>query len=549
MKKLFLKYFVLIIIIPVNLLPQNKNSFYSAFNSISPDEIKKHLNVLAHDSLEGRGVGTNGGEIAAEYIAKQFSNYGLNIVIPDNSYFQNIPMHGSIPLSSSELMLVMENDTTYLEYSKDYFLYRSGQQTFLPTALPLVFVGYGIVAPEFDYNDYQSVSVEGKIVVYLDGEPYSEDVEYFDGNFPTVYSYPESKRRIAISRGAAGTIQIPLNNFEDWTSIQKDFLFEDVTLAYSVSSNLSILINPGIVEKLFQGSTHQFKDVIKMHNENRIESFLLQTSLKFRGVFKERNFVSPNVIGLVPGSDSDLKDTYLIISAHYDHLGIAATGSKDSIYNGALDNAIGVSVFLELANAFAGLENKPKRSIIFIATTGEEKGLLGSGYYTDNPLVPLYKTIANINIDGIAMFKDFESIVGVGSELSTLEKWLTNTAEKYNLILQDIPPQFKSFDAFNKSDQLAFALAGIPSILVLEGIKNKTKSEEVVLEAFINYYLNFYHTPKDDLNLEIDFEAASKHAKLLFDLCFNLANSNDIPEWKKGSQFINARLRSKAEKR
>ena len=549
MKNLFLKTFLLLALIPFYLFSQGNHSFYSAFSNISSISIKEHLLRLANDSLEGRGVGTRGGNIAAKYISDQFSNFKLNKIPADDSYYQNIPMHGSIPLNSSGLMLVSDNDTIYLNYSKDYFLYRSGQQTFLPTPIPLVFVGYGIVAPEFDYNDYQSVKVEGKIVVYLDGEPYSEDEDFFDGKFPTIYSYPESKRRIAIARGASGTIQIPLNSFEDWKAVQKDFSFEDVILAYSVSSNLSILLNPKVAEKLFLGSKYAFNDLIKMHNDKRIESFPLATKIKFRGVFKERDFIAPNVIGIVEGSDAELKNSYLIISAHYDHLGIGTAVMNASIYNGALDNAIGISVLLELADAFSSLEAKPKRSIIFIATTGEEKGLLGSSYYTENPIVPLYKTVANVNIDGIAMFKDFESIVGIGAGLSTLDKWLTSTAETYNLSLQNIPPQFKSFDAFNKSDQLAFALAGIPSILVLEGTKNKSKSEEEVTEAFIKYYLNYYHTPFDDLNQKIDYEAAAKHAKILFDLCFNLSNSKDTPEWREGAQFINARLRSIAEEK
>jgi hypothetical protein len=549
MNILFLNIFIVLILAPQYLFSQGDHSFYSTFRNISATSIKEHLEILADDSLEGRGVGTKGGNLAARYISNQFSSFKLNKIPGDDSYYQNIPMHGSTPLNASELMLVSGEDTTYLNYSKDYFLYRSGQQTFLPVPVPLVFVGYGIVAPEFDYNDYQSVNVEGKIVVYLDGEPYSEDEDYFDGRYPTIYSYPESKRRIAIARGAAGTIQIPLNTFEDWNAVRKNFSFEDVTLAYSVSGNLSILLNPNIAEKLFLNSKYTFDDLIKMHNAKKIESFPLTIKLKFRGVFKERDFITPNVIGIVPGSDEELKNSYLIVSAHYDHLGIGPAVEKDSIYNGALDNAMGVSVLLELAHAFSSLEVKPKRSIIFIATTGEEKGLLGSSYYTENPIVPLYKTVANINIDGIAMFKNFQSIVGIGAGLSTLDKWLTSTAERYNLSVQNIPPQFKSFDAFNKSDQLAFALAGIPSILVLEGTKNKSKSEEEVTEAFIKYYLNYYHTPFDDLNQNIDCEAAAIHAKILFDLCFNLANSKETPEWRKGSQFINARLRSIAEKK
>jgi len=541
--------FVLLTFVPFYLFSQGNHSFYSAFTNISSHPIKEHLQVLADDSLEGRSVGTKGGNLAAQYISDQFSNFNLKSIPSGNSFYQNIPMHGSTTLNTSEMMLLSDRDTTYLNYSTDYFLYRSGQQTFLPTPIPLVFVGYGIVAPEFDYNDYQSVNVEGKIVVYLDGEPYSEDKDYFDAQYPTIYSYPESKRRIAIARGASGTIQIPLTSFEDWDAVQKDFSFEDVTLAYSVSSNLSIIINPTTAHRLFIGSKFTFDDIKKMHETKKIESFSLRTKLKFKGAFKERDFISPNVIGTVEGSDAELKNSYLIISAHYDHLGVGQAVKNDSIYNGALDNAIGVSVLLELVKAFSSLEIKPKRSILFIATTGEEKGLLGSSYYTENPIVPLYKTVANINIDGIAMFKDFQSIVGIGVGLSTLDKWLTSTAERYDLSVQNIPLQFKSFDAFNKSDQLAFALAGIPSILVLEGTKNKSKSEEEVTEAFIKYYLNYYHTPFDDLNQNIDCEAAAKHAKILFDLCFNLSNSKDIPEWRKGSQFINARLRSIAEKK
>ncbi|MCU0344454.1 MAG: M28 family peptidase, partial [Ignavibacterium sp.] len=170
-------------------------------------------------------------------------------------------------------------------------------------------------------------------------------------------------------------------------------------------------------------------------------------------------------------------------------------------------------------------------------------------YYTDNPLVPLYKTIANINIDGIAMFKEFSSIVGLGMEYSTLDQFLRNTADNYGLELQNIPPQFRQVGAFNNSDQLAFAKAGIPAIIILEGTKNSNRSEEEVVSAFIDYYINRYHSPQDDLKQKIVFEAAEKHAKVLFDFCYQLSNSNNEPEWKAGAQFINARLQSIAEEK
>ncbi len=529
--------------------PQTENNFYSVRNSILSERIKENLYVLADDSLQGRGVGSIGSTIAANYIADKFKEYSLENIPNQNSYFQYIPMHGSFPLTKSALSLASDNDTIILNLGNDYSLYRCGQQTLIPDYLPIVFVGYGVVAPEFDYNDYQSVDVEDKIVVYIDGEPKSEDKDYFNGLSPTIYSYSESKRRMALSRGAAGTIQISLTEYDDWEAVRKDFDNEDVTLAYSVTTNLSIIINPKIADKLFTGTGFSFSDILRMNKENSIRSFPLNTKLKFEGVFKERDFVAKNVIGVINGSDPDLKNSYLIVSAHYDHLGIGIPVNGDSIYNGALDNAIGISVMLEIAKAFSEVKVKPKRSILFIATTGEEKGLLGSSYYIDNPIVPLYKTIANVNIDGVAMFKDFNSLVPVGTQYSNFDYFLNQTADRYGLIIEGIPPQFRSFDAFNKSDQLAFAVGGIPSILVLEGLTNKTKSKEEVLKAFIDYYLDRYHTPFDDLKQNIDLEAAAKHAKILLDLCFHLADQIETPVWKSSSPFINARLRSIAEEK
>lgn len=549
MKNIFQISVVVVLLNSVSGYSQDIKNFYSVRDSISGSVINKHLQILAHDSLEGRGVGSKGIAKAAEYISQQFSKFRLERAPSLNNFYQNIQMHGSMPLPKSELILIKDTDTTFLKYSEDYFLYRSGQQTFIPVPLDLVFVGYGIVAPEYDHNDYQSVDVIGKIVVFIDGEPESDDMEYFKGTIPTIYSYPESKRRIAISRGAAGTIQINLNSTIDWETIKKEFSSEDVTLAYSVSGNLSVLLNTGIAEKLFEYSDYTLNDIMLMHQQNNIRSFNLNSKIKFKGVFRERDFISQNVIGYVKGSDPELQQTYLLVSAHYDHLGIGLPVDGDSIYNGALDNAIGVSVMLELASAFAQLAVKPKRSVIFIATTGEEKGLLGSSYYVDHPVFPLHKTITNINIDGIAMFRDFTGLVSVGTEYSTLDHFIKQTADRYDLVMEEIPPQFRSFDAFNKSDQLAFALGGIPSVLVLEGLSNRTKNDEEVLEAFINYYLEKYHTPFDDLNQVIDTEAAARHAKILFDLCFHLADQKDVPEWKSGSPFINARLRSIAQER
>uniref|UniRef100_A0A832DMP2 M28 family peptidase n=1 Tax=Ignavibacterium album TaxID=591197 RepID=A0A832DMP2_9BACT len=529
--------------------PQAFDDFYTAINSIDGDSILKHFHFLASDSVQGRGLGSQGIEIAAKYISNKFQQYGLKPNPKSNNYFQEIPMHGSLPLNSSELKIYNLDSVITLRYSQDYYLYKAGQQTYIPSPLEMVFVGYGIVAPEYDYNDYQTVDVTGKIVVYLDNEPKSEDPDYFNGQNPTHYSFAEVKRQIALSRGAAGTIIIPFENYTDWNFVKRDFDLEDINLAYSITSNLSLIINPECVNHIFKDSGYYFEDIVKMYYSHKMKSFELKTRLSFKGAFKERNFVEKNIIGFIPGVDTKLKDTYLIISAHYDHLGIGIPVNGDSIYNGALDNAIGVSVLMEIARVFSKLSVAPKRTVIFIAFTGEEKGLLGSTYYCDNPVFPLYKTIANVNIDGIAFFRDFKSIVGVGAQYSSLEDKLLETANRYQLTVEDIPDEFNSITAFTNSDNYAFALNGVPSILILEGISNKTKSREEVIEAFIDFYLNRYHTPLDDLNQYIDIVAAERHAKIIFDFCFSLSNSSIAPEWKKDAPFLKAKLRNIAEKR
>jgi hypothetical protein len=548
MTRLIGLYFFNFLIATNSLSQENLNPVFPDLD-LSAKSIKIHTEVLANDSLEGRGTGTTGGNLAASYIANEFAKYGLKPAGVNNSFYQNIPMHGSYPLKSSELKIYTGEKERILELEKDYLLYKSGQQTFTPVPLPIVFVGYGIVAPEFDYNDYQSIDVEGKIVVFLDGEPESDDPLYFNGEAPTVYKYPVSKQRIALSRGAAGSILIPDINAEDWSYRISDFAFEDVTLAYSASNNLSILLNPESADYLFKNSEYSFSNILQMKEEHTLISFPMNIQLSFKCNFIQRDFLAQNVIGMIEGRDKKLKDNYLIISAHYDHLGIGPAIDGDSIYNGALDNAIGSAVLLELARQISEAKVQPKRSIIFLATTGEEKGLLGSQYYTDNPAVPLYKTIANINIDGIALFRDFQSIVGVGAEYSTLYEFLLNTTSNMNLQLDEIPPQFKVFEAFNQSDQISFAAAGIPSILVLEGLHNKHRTKEDVLYAFIDYMLNRYHTPFDDLSQYIDYVAAAQHTEILYNLILLLANSEIVPEWKSSSPFINARLRSIAEKR
>ena len=340
---------------------------------ISKENVIKNIYTLGSDEFEGRGTGEIGGEKAARFLANEFKKLNLIPLGEDSSYFQPIRMHGGKPLSTSRLVLYSGMEQKEFKLWDDYLIYFSGEQTFIPAPIELVFVGYGIIAPEYDYNDYQSVNVEGKIVVFLDGEPQSKDESYFNGSKPTLYSYPEVKQRVALSRGARGSIIIPdiYHGSVDWEKLKRDFSFEDVSLASSVTNNLAILFNPSSIQALFSNSEFSLFDIYNLQSKGVMQSFQMNCGISFKGEFRERDFTSSNIVGMVKGSDSEMKDSYLIISAHYDHLGIGIPVGGDSIYNGVFDNASGVSALLELARIFSE-DLKPKRSIIFLLLTGEE---------------------------------------------------------------------------------------------------------------------------------------------------------------------------------
>jgi hypothetical protein len=519
---------------------------------ISLDSIKRHLQILGSDSLEGRRTGTPGGEKAAGYIGRQLQLIGLSPMGEDDSFYQWIPMHGSIPQPTSNLEIFVGNRSHRYLLNSDYILYKSGDQTYIPQPVPLVFVGYGIIAPEFDYNDYQSLDVEGKIVVFLSGEPVSDDANFFKGNEKTIYSYPESKHRIAISRGAYGSIMIYGPEDESdlpWVELVKKFAFEDVSLAYSVTSSLSLAMNITAATRLFSGAQFNLKQVLEMEKNLTIRSFPLKTRLRFRGKFLEREFSAPNIAGLLPGNSSKDDDSYILISAHYDHLGIGPSARGDSIYNGVMDNAVGVAALLEIARAMKISPPPQKRSIIFLFTTGEEEGLLGSTYYTDHPLAPLYKTVANINIDGLAMFDCFRNVIGIGTELSTLGEYLRRVAPELGYYVSALPSQLGASESFARSDQIAFAKAGIPAIMIAEGFDGYNLSQTEMLQKMIQWMRSIYHSPFDDLLQPINYEAVLQHCRFLCTFCYALADNPFEVKWNPGTPYINARLRSIAERR
>jgi hypothetical protein len=512
--------------------------------------IFKHIHYLGSDQLQGRATGSEGSRLASEYIAAYLEENGIK-PIGSNGYFQTIPMHGAIALSRSSLKVYFANDTIELKMGDHYLLEKTGAQTYIPAPTQMVFVGYGIHAPEFDYNDYQGIDVKNKIVVYFEGEPNSGNPAFFDGKQRSLYSYSEVKHRIAIAKGALGSIIIPhpsAASQHNWKTKYTAFSFEDVSLAYRATSNLGLWINYNAVQLLFRGAKYTFGQLIALESEGRLISFELPNSITFEGSFREREFLARNVAGRIIGSDPELNDQYIIISAHYDHLGIGHAIEGNSIYNGVMDNAIGTAAVIEIARLFRGIQ-KPARSVLFLLLTGEERGLLGSQYYVDNPLIPLHKTVANLNVDGIASFDEFNAVVGVGSEMSTLGRMLEQFSVSKGIIRLDIPKEFLTYESFARSDQISFAKGGIPSILVMDAINYKNFDYKEGLKLWLDWNQKIYHTPFDDLSQPINSYAVLQHVKFLFEFTNFLAKNKETPEWYPESRYYNIRLQTIAENR
>jgi hypothetical protein len=519
---------------------------------VSADAIRRHVFVLGADELEGRAVGTEGGDKAAQYVAGELKRYGLKPLGQEGGFYQQVPLHASSPEPANELFLASECGSGPLRLGEDYLLEAGGPGAHLAPPTGIVFAGYGIVAPEFDYNDYQGLDVSGRVVAVLTGEPPSEDPAYFAGEQPTVYSTPEAKQRLALSRGARGTILLPSAQepaWKNWEYWVRQSFGETISLAYSVPHHLAVRLNPRVADRLFCGSGLDLAALQAREARHEVSSFALPAQIWYRGAFLERDFVSSNVAATLRGSDPERRDHWVLVSAHYDHLGVGPAENGDAIYNGVVDNAIGVAGVLEIARVLAARPVAPRRSIAFLFTTGEEEGLLGASHYVEHPLVPLSRTVAAVNVDGLAHLDGFSDVIGVGTELSSLGETLERVARRRGLRVSAPPAVLADSESFAFSDQAAFAEAGIPSMLVNEGFEGGRLSPEAALARYLNWGRTRYHRPSDDLTQPLDFEATRSHAALLLDLVVELADDSGAPTWRKGSRYAAAQARARAEQR
>lgn len=498
----------------------------------SAERIKAHITFLADDLLQGRETGTPGFDIAAAYVASQLAQIGVKPGAADGSYFQSVPMSGFRSADEGKLLLTPTGGAaTPLVFGEDYVPGRNPLSPTTHVSAPLVFVGYGVVGG--DRDDYAGLDVKGKVVVALAGAPASLQTEE-----RAYYASGRTKRLAAEARGAVGFLSIntpadevrrpfdgSARDWKSWGVTWRDGAGKPFSPAGSAPALASISVKGA--QKIFAGARHSFADVIKAAEAGTPPRFVLPASLDATLNTELKTVESANVVGLIPGADPKLKNEVIVLSAHLDHVGVTSPVNGDSINNGAMDNASGVATTLEVARAFT--EGKPpRRTLMFLLNTGEEKGLVGADYFARNPPTTL-PIVANVNLDMPVLTYDFTDVVAFGAERSTLGPAVQRAAARSGVKLSADPMPQEGL--FTRSDHFRFVEQGVPSVFLMTGFANGGE------EAFTTFLREHYHKPSDDLTQPIDYAAGAKFAAINYEITRELADADQAPSWNKGDFF------------
>jgi hypothetical protein len=510
-------------------------------DSITAEGLRAHVRFLSDDLLEGRGTGTRGHEIAAHYSAAQFESMGLKPGGDDGTFFQAVHLRQAIFNSEqSTFSLTTNGNEEKMALEQDWFSAGDYLRTDTSAEGAVVFVGFGLTAPELKHDDYAGVDVKGKIVAYFPGAPAS-----WESSLHAYYSSTYLKAKTAAEHGAIGVIGMWSPALEKAFSWQRAVRNYKLPLFKIVDKNgrpndsyeqikAGVAIPLPRAKQLLATANKDAEQLYKEADEGKVQSFELPVTAKIHLLTQHKDSTSPNVVAVLPGSDPKLKDEYLVYSAHLDHLGISATDKGDNINNGAYDNASGSACLIEIARAFSRMKVHPKRSLIFLNVTGEEKGLLGAYYYSLNPTVAKDSIVADINMDELASLFPLKDVVGLGIEHSSLQNDFKLEATKMGFEIS--PDPFPDENDFIRSDQFPFVRAGIPAVYVGPGMKS-TDPKVDGKAIFMNWLQNIYHTPHDEITLPFDWASNVRLAKLDFLIGQRVANAPQRPTWNKGDFF------------
>ncbi len=527
--------------------PRPSSAAFAAMETISPERIRAHVRFLAHDLLEGRGTGQRGGDIAAEYIATQFGLYGLKPAGENGTYMQKVPMVGITPASGTTFSVAPGNGAPIaLKVLDEYVAYDQTQQPQSDIDAPIVFVGYGIHAPEYNWDDYKDTDLKGKVLLMLVNEPTSsDDPKFFNGKALTYYGRWTYKYEEAARRGAVGAILIhqtemasyPWEVVRNSNSGEKSYLKVDGTPKLKAASWIQF----AVAQKLAADSGLDLSKLMTSALSRDFKPVPLSVKLQARIVSKIRSFASNNVIGMLPGADAKLRDEAVLYTAHYDHLGVRPDMPGDNIYNGANDNATGCGVLLELARAFGQVSQKPRRSIIFASVTAEEQGLLGSEYLGKHPPIPAGKITLDLNYDDLPPLGSPEDVEVSGAERTNFYRTVEATAKDFRLAIR--PDSHPEAGYYYRSDHFSLARVGIPSFSVNEGVKYRGHDEAWGLAQDEEYNKNHYHQPSDEYRPEMDFTGDGTMGRFGFVLGWQAAMQARLIGWEKGDEFEAARVK------
>ncbi|MCF3652195.1 M28 family peptidase [Synoicihabitans lomoniglobus] len=516
----------------------------------SVERLHDIIATLSSDEFEGRSPGTAGEEKTVAYLNNAFVTMGLEPGNPDGSYLQDV---GLVGIRSTTELNFTAGDTTlaptlvndYIAISKRVTAQISGK------ASEVVFLGYGVQAPEFDWDDFKGIDVRGKTIVVLVNDPPVPDLAnpaildeaMFNGRAMTYYGRYDYKYETASRLGAAACLIVHETGPAGYPfavltgSLGRENFALDTSDGNADRVGFEGWITRDFAEQLFAAGGHDFAALKAAAARPDFQPVPLGSTLDFSVANTNRHIASQNVIGLLPGRDASLRDEYVIYTAHWDHMGIDPRLTGDQVFNGAMDNASGTAVMLEVAQLFADLpaDQRPRRSILFLAVTAEERGLLGSLYYAQNPLYPLPQTVANLNKDGANIYAPTRDIEIVGSGATTIEAVAAEiAAADGQFLLADSQPE-KGF--YYRSDHFSFAKVGVPAFYAKAGRLAIGQPEDFIDQKRAEYTAKHYHKVSDEISDAWNFDAIAQDVDFLFQLGRTIADADDRPEWLDGSEF------------
>ena len=511
--------------------------------TFSADRLMGHIRTLSSNEFEGRGPGTKGEELTLTYLQKQFRDMGLEPGNPDGSYLQAVPLVGIRPDPHMTLNFIGHGKSLQLAFEKDFVAQTRRMVDSVHLDADMVFVGYGVQAPEYKWDDFKGVNVKGKVIVVLINDPPVPDEKMFGGKAMTYYGRWTYKYEKAAELGAAGCLIVHETGPAGypWEVVRDSWGGESFNLVSADKNMHRAAVEGWITHEQAQALFHASGLDFDAEKKKAVSASFHPLPLGMKATLDMRNTMrtiqSHNVIAKRTGSDPSLKNQFVIYSAHWDHFGIGPEVNGDKIYHGALDNASGTSALLEIARAYTQLKpaDAPKRTVFFLSVTAEEQGLLGSEYYAEHPLYPVSRTAANINMDGMNVWGKTRDITEIGLGKSTLDEVVADVAEEQGRRVRPDPEPEKGF--YYRSDHFSFAKVGIPAFDPDAGIDFVGKPAGFGLKKRQDFTANDYHKPSDVIKPDWDLSGAVQDCQLYFLVGLRVANASKMPQWKPDAEF------------